>query len=223
MTAQATPRPFSLDPLMAEAKRRARRRRLLGAVAGLAVAVGAYLLVVPHGGGGSAVPPSASPAYTTVAYVLHYPGSPSGAHDVACLDVPYSASACAGVPVTGYPFSRVAGRTRQQLGGWTTPLLRLTGTWNGHVFSVAGASPSKPARPAQPNCAAHETGPLVRPSPSSYAYARAEAQAQILEGRPCGHTYWFLVAAADQRTVSYLRRQFGTSVLVAGVLRPTRR
>src|SRR4051812_47466190 len=53
MTAWVRRVPFSLDPLIAEAKRRARRRRLLGAV---------LLLVLAGGGVGAPGGPSGSPA-----------------------------------------------------------------------------------------------------------------------------------------------------------------
>jgi hypothetical protein len=62
---------------------------------------------------------------------------------------------------------------------------------------------------------------MVRPS--NQALTKATRQVDILESGPCGHTYSFLVPAADHRTVSYLRRQFGKSILVAGWLQPAHR
>jgi hypothetical protein len=220
---------ISLDPLIAEAKRRARQRRLLAAL--LAVAMGAGIAVaayasVAESGGGSPIPvsPVAQPLYSLRTMVVN-DGSAGKPHLLACFasalmtDVP--GGGCSGVPVTGYSFDRVSGLQYVD-GGWQTPLLRLVGTWNDTVFNVTNASPSSASVSSpEPDCLAHKTGPTVRPS--NQALTKATREVNILESMPCGHTYWFLVPAADQRTVSSLQRQFGKSILVAGWLQPVRR
>jgi hypothetical protein len=150
---------------------------------------------------------------------------PSKPHLLACFaselltDVP--GGGCSGIPVTGYPFNRVNGLQYVD-GGWQTPRLRLVGTWNDSVFTVTNASPSSASvNLAEPDCRAHKTGPIARPS--NQALTKAARQVNLLESMPCGHTYWFLVPAADRRTVSYLRGQFGKSILVAGWLQPAHR
>jgi hypothetical protein len=226
MTLQVSRICIAVEPLIAEAKRRARQRRLLAALLAVAVGAGivaaAYASVADRRGGSSPVSPLAHSSYSLVTMVVNDPSKP---HLTACFasalltDVP--GGGCSGVPVTGYPFDRVSG-LQYVGGGWQTPRLRLVGTWNDSVFTVTKASPSSAAvNLAQPNCLAHRTGPMVRPS--NQALTKATRQVDILESGPCGHTYSFLVPAADHRTVSYLRRQFGKSILVAGWLQPAHR
>jgi len=104
---------------------------------------------------------------------------------------------------------------------WQTPVLRLTGQWNGKALNVTGVAPAKLSQqtiPAQPNCAAHRAGPVVRPS--QQAIAKASADVNLLQSGPCGHSYYFLAAVADHRTVSYLHQKFGKAILVRGWLAP---
>src|SRR5437868_1255126 len=54
MTARVPGLPFSLDPLMAEAKRRARQRRILFSAAGLVAVALALALFLAVGGGSGA-------------------------------------------------------------------------------------------------------------------------------------------------------------------------
>ncbi len=230
MTLPAPHLPFSLDPLIREAKRRMRRRRLLAVLAVPAIAAtaaGAYALAGNNRGVG-ATPPSTSAAnatYSVVASVLHIGSAKGKPFERACFssDAVLPPQGCGGVRVTGYPFDRINGGVRYSGNEWRTPMLHLVGDWNGNVFRVTSASRaslSEQTIPAQPNCLSHRTGSMVRPS--AQAIARADARVQMLQAGPCGHTYSFLVGAADRHTMSYLQRQFGKSILVAGWLQPAR-
>ena len=218
------------DPLIREARRRMWRRRLLAALVGVfaaaGVAVGSYALVARAGGGSVTAPriafPRASARYRVVASVLRISGK--GRHlNEACLFVLDSRppAGCGGVAVTGVDFGQIRGLTRGETREWQTPVLRLTGRWDGKVFSVISASPAKLSEqtiPTEPNCLAHRAGPRVRPSQA--AITKASEQVSLLQSGPCGRSYYFLAAVADHRTVSYLHRRFGSSILVAGWLTP---
>ena len=218
------------DPLIREARRRMWRRRLLatlvGMIAAAGIAVGSYALVARAGGGSATPPRSASPTasaeYSVVASVLHISGK--GRHlNEACLFILDSRppAGCGGVAVTGLDFGHIRGIARGGTIEWQTPVLRLVGRWNGKVLSVISAAPAKLSQqtiPAQPNCLAHRAGPVVRPS--QRAIAKAGETVSLLQSGPCGHSYYFLAAVADHRTVSYLHRKFGKSILVAGWLAP---
>jgi len=222
------------DPLIREAKQRMWRRRLLfglvGVFAAIGIAVGSYALVA-RAGGGSATPPRIASAtahaeYSVVASVLHDSGK--GRHlSEACFFILDSRppAGCGGVAVTGLDIRHIRGAARwPKTTEWQTPVLRLTGRWNGKVFSVISAAPAKLSQqtiPAQPNCLAHRAGPVVRPS--QRAIAKASADVSLIQSGPCGHSFYFLAAVADHRTLSYLHRKFGRSILVAGWLTPEHR
>jgi hypothetical protein len=222
---------LALDPLIAEAKRRMRRRRLLAVLAALAiaatVALGTYALVA-QGGAVRATTPGASRVsarYSVVASILHIGRAKGAAFERACLvsDLVLPPNGCGGVRVTGYRFDRIKGVVHYSGNEWRTPMLRVVGTWTGSVLRVTGASRASLAEqtiPSQPDCLSHRTGAIVRPS--AQAVANAGRRVQLLQTGPCGHTYYFLAAAADRRTVAYLQRKFGKSILVAGWLQATR-
>jgi hypothetical protein len=221
------------DPLIGEAKQRMWRRRLLVAlaavVAATGVAVGSYALVARPAGGSLPAPriaaPPTSAEYSLVAAVLHISGK--GRHlNEACWIWSDSlpSAGCGGVTVTGFDFGHIHRVTRWGTSEWQTSVLRLTGRWNGKVFSVMSASPAKLSEqtiPAQPNCLAHRSGPVVRPSQGEIT--QASEQVNLLQSGPCGHSYYFLAAVADHRTVAYLHRRFGESILVGGWLKPRHR
>jgi hypothetical protein len=217
---------LGLDPIIAEAKRRSRRRRYLLAVIGV-VAAGVIALAVSlaasHPQSSALPPPLAdhpSPLYTVSTIVAHY-GSSRGtlACESSILMTDEPGGGCGGVPIAaGYDLQQFAGRSYPG-GGWDTPILRLVGTWDGRLFHVTSATPTKSGTGgSDPNCAAHRSGPVVRLSNAEIT--DLSRRIELFGSGPCGHTYWFQVAAADHRTVSYLRHRFGSSVLVSGFLQP---
>ena len=234
--------PLGLDPLIAEAKERARRRRLLAlALSLLIVAAAATSVVLTRPSSRASVSPlpaHGGPLYSVSALVA-YDGArttlPAGlpAWEAATWGDPVTCQfsalmtnepggGCSGVPIVGYDFARISGLQRYPGGGWLTPSLYLVGTWSAHAFHVTTASRVDGEwRDTQPNCGSHGTGPVVRVS--TQALTDAFAHTQILQSGPCGHTWSFLVPVADHRTVSYLRHHFGRSVLVVGVLQPAGR
>jgi hypothetical protein len=79
MTSQAPRLPFSLDPLIAEAKRRMRRRRLLVAALVLAAAGGGWLAATRFPGGPGSGPPAVRGALSGAGRVGAIRISPAGA------------------------------------------------------------------------------------------------------------------------------------------------
>jgi hypothetical protein len=221
---------IAVDPLIAEAKRRARRRRYLLAAIGV-IAAGVIALAVSLGGSpprSSALPgllaAHRGPLYTVSTIVAHYGSARPDGQTLACegslLMTNEPGGGCGGVPIADYDLQRFAERSYPG-GGWDTPLLRLVGTWDGRLFHVTSATPTTTGSGgSDPNCATHRFGPVVRVS--NAALTELSQRIQLFGSGPCGHTYWFQVAAADHRTVSYLRHRFGQSVLVSGFLQPLR-
>jgi hypothetical protein len=220
---------IALDPVIAEAKRRARRRRVLLASIGVVVAGSAVLAVslASSRADPSAVPaPFAahrSPLYTVSTSVAYYGSARPDGGLIACesslLMTNEPGGGCSGVPIApGYDFQRFVQGTYSG-GGWDTRFLRLVGTWDGRLFHVTSATPiTRGTGVPEPYCPAHESGPFVRPSNSTIT--DLSRRMPLFLSAPCGHTYWFQVAAADHQTVSYLRHRFGRSVLVTGFLQP---
>lgn len=232
--------PAGVDPLIAEAKRRTRRRRLLIASFGIVVAL-VVALTTSYTPARRTVPPLSTPklrrysvttivAYTKPGRQKHPAKLPAwqiamATHPLACesslLMTDEPGGGCGGVPLTGNAFQRFRQPQRFPDGGWQTSFLNLVGTWDGHLFHVTSAIPATVGTgPSQPNCLAHQTGPVVRVSDRELT--EAEAHTQIFDSGPCGHTYSFLVPVADHRTVARLQRQFGKSILVTGWLQPVR-
>lgn len=211
------------------------RRRLLlapaGSIAAIGSAVGSYALIARAVPGSATplrgAPPATLPEYSVVASVLHISGP--GRHlSEACYFILDSRppAGCGGVAVTGLDLRhiRVASARRGGTTEWQTPVLRLTGRWNGKAFSIVGAAPAKLSQqtnPAEPRCLAHRAGPVVRPP--QRAIAEAADAVKLLQSGPCGRSYYFLAAVADHRTVSYLQRKFGKSIIVRGWLEPEHR
>jgi hypothetical protein len=227
MASDAVPLPS--DPLIAEAKQRARRRRFILASIGL-VAAGVIALTVslaaslrPSPALPGALAGHQSPLYTVSTVVAHYGSS---RRTLACKTSAWMTDepggGCSGVPLAGYDLQRFAGRSYPG-GGWGTPILRLVGTWDGRLFHVTSATPTTSGtNESDPNCWAHRSGTVVRVSDKAFteAFTEVSTRIQLFGGGPCGPTYWFQVAVADHRTVSYLRHRFGSAVLVSGFLQP---
>lgn len=221
---------IALDPIIAEAKRRARRRRLLLASIGVIAAVVIALAVsfVSSSRPSAVLAPFAahrSPLYTVSTMVAYYGSARPDGSLVACesslLMTNEPGGGCSGVPIAaGYDLRPFVQRTYSG-GLWDTRFLRLVGTWDGHLFHLTSAVPATHGMSAgDPNCAAHRSGPVVRLSNSEIT--ELSQRIELFGSGPCGHTYWFQVAAADHRTVSYLRHRFGKSVLVTGFLQPVK-
>jgi hypothetical protein len=158
-------------------------------------------------------------SYRVVAPVLYLTrvGRP-----IACLNFPQSLppAGCGGVPVRGYDFRHVARRIPFSRMGWQTPPLRLTGTWDGHVWTVRTASPAATSGESQPappkGCDGARTTPASRAL--TRALSRDRGRINLLVAQPCRRTAWVLVAVADAATVSYIHRRFGGEVIVSGWL-----
>jgi hypothetical protein len=146
-----------------------------------------------------------------------------GAAPVACHAILTSLppAGCAGVRVAGCDFRAVPGLVRYGGGRWQTPLLRITGVWDGRELHVDGISRvrSGPLEPPLPGrCRARAT-------PQALALVRRVAAgpfATIAMG-PCGRTAWMLVPFADRGTVSAIHRRYGPTAVVTGWLAPLRR
>ena len=223
-----TPALPGLDPLIAEAKKRARRRRFLLASIGVVIA-GVIALTVSLTASHPRSPALLGrfadhrfPLYTVSTDVAYAGSARPDSVPLACesslLMTNEPGGGCGGVPIAGFDLQRFAGRSYPG-GGWDTPLLRLVGTWDGRLFHVTSATPATSGmNVSDPNCLAHRSGPVVRVS--NAAINEVSSHIQLFGSGPCGHTYWFQVAVADHRTVSYLRHRFGGSVLVSGFLQP---
>jgi hypothetical protein len=170
---------------------------------------------------GSARPHAATtPRYTVVAPVLYRTtiGRP-----MACLAMLTSLppAGCSGVPVEGYDFTRVAGLVRFGAMGWQTPQLRLVGTWNGHALTLTRTPvPVTTHRPEPSPLAACHDPTSSQASALARRITRAHVRIHMLELSPCGDTVWVLVAIADRPTISFIHGHFGSSVKIAGWLRP---
>ena len=223
---------WRIDTLIPEARLRARRRRL-AAMAGIALCVVAGVAVYESRGSDqspiAASSPPAGARYTVTTLVVKAVDRDGSTHYIACessvLMTNEPGGGCGGVPVTGYDFSRVPGLVSYPNGQWQTPRLRLVGKWTGHAFWVTRASPASHGSlyAADPNCAAHRSGPLVRPSGRAISEAyRREGGDGVWQSGPCGRTWYFKVAVADPRTLSWFRQKFGKTVIVQGSLRRAR-
>jgi hypothetical protein len=121
MTLHVSRMPFSLDPLMAEAKRRARRRRLLLALSVAAGAVAATTFALHSGGGPGGTPSSKSDAWPS--------------HETAVADRPSGIQVIHEGPLASVNMM-VNNMWQGQVGGrW---LLAYAGTWNKSPNTVAG-------------------------------------------------------------------------------------
>jgi hypothetical protein len=172
-------------------------------------------------------PPTAGSAsrpktYRVVASVLH----------TRRMDQPFACNAillslppagCSGVPVTGFDLEHIKG-VRRAGGTWWTPVLRLIGTWYGHVLTLTrppvirrspGRDPSPPASCVGP------ASPFIKTL--ARKVTREHARIDMLALQPCAKRVWILVAAADHRTISYLHHRFGDHFLVTGWLQPLER
>jgi len=175
----------------------------------------------------SAPAAQAAQRFEVVAPVLYWTTTH---RQVACLAVLASLppAGCSGVRVTGYDFKRElnAGEaiTLDGRAAWPTPSLRMVGTWNGHVFHVEHASLARASADTQPTPPRACDASIITRTSRRLArrLTKHHAALNLLEVQACRHSGWTLVAVADRRTVSYIRRRFGHRVLVAGWLRPVR-
>ena len=160
---------IALDPLIAEAKQRARRRRLIALLLGLLVAVAATVTVVAaHRGARDSASPRSGPAaqmYEVTTNVAYRGGTD---HPLACkfsaLMTGEPGGGCTGVPLTGYDFGGIPRVEGYRDGGWATQALRLIGTWDGHLFHVTSAMPvanGEGVEPAEPERQEEGQGELV--------------------------------------------------------------
>jgi hypothetical protein len=167
-----------------------------------------------------------SPLYTVSTSVAYYGSARPDGGLIACesslLMTDEPGGGCSGIPIAvGYDLQPFVQRTYSG-GGWDTRFLRLVGTWDGHFLHLTSATPTTTGMgESDPNCAAHRSGPVVRVSNAELT--DLSRHIELFGSGPCGHTYWFQVAAADHQTVSYLRHRFGKSVLVSGFLQPVKK
>ena len=224
-TGTGTPLPRS--------KRYVSRRSInvLGAIA--AAAVIAAGCQAHHAAPAEREPTASAPAaqrtqrFEVVAPVLYWTTTH---RQVACLAVLASLppAGCSGVRVTRYDFKRVlkAGEAITVAGraAWSTPSLRMVGTWNGHVFHVEHASFARASADTQPTPPRACEARIITRASRRLAWRLAEHHAalNLLEVQACRNSAWALVAVADGHTVSSIHRRFGHRVLVTGWLRPVR-
>jgi hypothetical protein len=158
--------------------------------------------------------------YQIVAPILHPRGSAEQlACDVVLLSRP--SAGCSGVRIVGYAFEQLPGVIHAAGAWWTVRPFLLIGTWNGHGLVVTRRPvPRRRGRDEPPlpsYCRGY--GTFV-----SAAFARRITRHRetihLLSLSPCANKVWAVVAVADRATRSYMRRHFGTRVLVGGWLRP---
>jgi hypothetical protein len=169
------------------------------------------------------LPDRAGPVRAT--YVVSAPVLEMRGTQRACDAILSSAppTGCSGVTVTGWDFAHLAGVVRYGSVGWQTPVLRLTGRWNGHALVVSRVTETKVAPPA-PGAPGRC---LVRPRPRGEALARRMAHdnaagIQLMAFGPCGRRAWALVPVANRSSVRTIRQRYG-DVIVSGWLRRARR
>jgi hypothetical protein len=144
MATYVAPLPFSLDALVAEAKRRMRRRRLLLGVVALALATGAFVLrveLVPRGGGSVGDGP-----HTSLSIRFMSGGFGSNAVfrltcDPAGGTVPQPAEACAAIAAQPTLITNPKAEAVSCYGGGTniTVVGRMNGTHVDAFFSTCWA------------------------------------------------------------------------------------
>ncbi len=130
---------------------------------------------------------------------------------------------CSGVKVTGYAFAHLPGVVRYGSVGWQTPMLRLTGRWNGHalvVSRVAETTAGQSAPGAPSRC-------LVAPRGRGEALVRRMAHddaagIRLMAFGPCGRTAWALVPVANPQTVHAIRQRYGDVIISAWLRRSGR-
>jgi hypothetical protein len=168
-------------------------------------------------------PTAQAGTYQVVASVLHTKGME---RPIACYAVLTSLppAGCSGVLVAGYDLEHIKGVHRAGR-AWWTPVLRLVGTWDGHVLTLtrppvirrhsSGTDTSAPA-----TCVATASS-FIKGLARRVTGVHAKINMMALE--PCGQRIWILVAAADQYTKRYLRQHFGNHFLIKGWLQPLSR
>lgn len=173
--------------------------------------------ISPAGSPSRVTPPR---TYQIVAPILHTRGSAETlACDVVLLSLP--SAGCSGVRIVGYTFEELPGVIHATGAWWTVRPFLLIGTWNGHGLVVTRRPvPRRRGRDEPPlpsYCRGY--GTFV-----SAAFARRITRQRetihLLSLSPCANKVWAVVAVADRATRSYMRRHFGTRVLVGGWLRP---
>jgi hypothetical protein len=166
------------------------------------------------------LPDRAGPLRTT--YVVSAPVLKVHGLQEACdaILTSYPPAGCSGVAVRGYDFAHLPGVIRYGGIGWRTPMLRLTGRWNGHVLVVSRVASTHTGH-APPGAPA---GCPAVPRPRGEALARRivhdeSAGMPLMAFGPCGRTAWVLVPVADRSTIQAIRQRYGTGVIVRGWLR----
>ncbi len=170
------------------------------------------------------LPDRAGPVRAT--YVVSAPVLEMHGTQTACdaILTSYPPAGCSGVPVRGYDFAHIPGVVRYGGMGWQTPVLRLTGRWDGHalVVSRVAATTTGQAPPDAPD--ACRAGPHPRGEALARRIAHDAAPGmRLIAFGPCGRTAWVLVPVADRSTVRAIRLRYGKGVIVDGWLRRARR
>jgi hypothetical protein len=158
--------------------------------------------------------------YQIVAPILHPRGSAKTlACDVVLLSIP--PAGCSGVPIAGYAFENLPGVIHAAGAWWTVQPFLLIGTWDGHRLVVTRRPVPRRRGREEPPLPSYCRGYATFVSAAfARRITRHRERIHLLSLTPCAGKVWAVVAVADRATRSYLRRHFGTRVLVGGWLRP---